>query len=94
MPDVHYGGKVELGMVTGADMSPDGSSIFVRTHETVWELDMRGLSLWDLPNAPKTEIPVAYEPQGEAIAYDPTRRNLWHISEGPGKTLYFLECEF
>jgi len=87
-----YEGDIWLGMVTGADLSPDDQTLILRTQYSAWQLDLRGRTVAELLTAPRLELPVIREPQGESIAYDPYQQKIWHISEGGGQPLYNLEC--
>jgi hypothetical protein len=59
-------------VVTGGDMSADGSVVAVRTYEVVylWPRDA-GQTVADALAGEPCEAPVAFEPQGEAVALDP-----------------------
>ncbi len=81
-----------LGMFpTGGDISPDGRRVIVR--------GMFGAALWErrvdkplwcaFQGRPKA-IPVAAEPQGEAICFDRQGAGYFTISEGKQPRLYYF----
>jgi hypothetical protein len=89
------GGPVEglSVVITGADLWPDGSRLIVRTYLYSFELDLGPAGLEAVASAPATQVSTAAEPQGEAIAYDPVGRAIWHVSEGVNPILYRVACE-
>lgn len=72
--------------VTGADLSPDGQRLLLRTYDSVVELTpTAGASpLSDLAEWTPEELPAPFEPQGEAVAYLPDGRSFVTVSEGSG----------
>jgi hypothetical protein len=77
---------------TAADLWPDGSRLLVRTYLTVFELDLGDGGIASAEAAIPTHVTAALERQGEAIAYDPTARAIWHVSEGVQPALYRIGC--
>lgn len=79
-----------LALVTGADVSPDGRCVFVRTytHLLGYPRDpaMPLESAFDQQPALLTVLP---EPQGESVAAD--ARGYWTVSEGQGAELHRYE---
>jgi len=73
---------------TSGDVSPDGSRVILRTISSafIWE---RGAdeTVAAAMKHPACSVPVAVEPQGEAIAFDP-KGDYFTVSEGMGPTLY------
>ena len=71
--------------VTGADLSPDGRRLAVRSYTTVYLWDWDGAANFDTLAAPRsgTLIP-ALEPQGEGIAFTTDGTALYLASEGVG----------
>ena len=76
---------------TGGDVSPDGRRVLVR--------GMFNIALWDRPvSAPlwhafsgkPTALPVADEPQGEAICFDRQGKGCFTISEGARASLHYF----
>jgi hypothetical protein len=77
------------GLVTGGDVSPDGSAVLLRTYGAAW--------LWrrtpraTLADAFATEpcpVPLAAEPAGEAIAWEADGGAYRSVSEGPSPPLW------
>ncbi len=98
-----FGGSVELAQVatidfakfgggtlaTGGDVSPDGSLVIVRTYGTAFA--------WRRPKGAPLEaafateacpLPLAKEPQGEAIGFADDGSSYFTVSEGASPTLY------
>jgi hypothetical protein len=70
------------GVVTGATFHPCGDRMLVRTSETLYELARAtGQSLTGMFNAPPFRVPVAVEPQGEAVTYSLDGRRYFTSSE-------------
>lgn len=76
---------------TGGAVSPDGRRVIVRS--------LHNASLWDRPagellcrafSGKQTPLPLADEPQGEAICFDSRGAGYFTISEGPYPTLYYF----
>ena len=70
-------------IVTGGDVSADGSVVAVRTYEAVylWARGPGQTVAGALASEP-CEAPTAFEPQGEAVAVDPDGRGYTTVSEG------------
>ncbi len=80
------------GMVTAADIAPDGRRLALRTYAGGWE--------WRLPedaptdafarifHRPPARLVLAAEAQGEALAYAADGRSLLTVSEGLHPTLF------
>jgi len=79
-----------LGNVpTGGDISPDGSTIAIRTYGTVWLWHREpGTTIADAFADAPCEGPSAIEPQGEAIAFDGMGRGYFTVSEGVNPPLH------
>ncbi len=75
--------------VTAADILPDDSRLLIRTYFFGLEYELSALQ--DLATATPRELEVAIEPQGEAIAYEPSG-GYWQISEGTDVPLFFGAC--
>jgi hypothetical protein len=73
---------------TGGDVAVDGS-VLIRTYSSafIWHRNA-GTSLADALSAPPCNVPLAAEPQGEAIAFA-GESGYFSVSEGPGQPLYF-----
>lgn len=72
---------------TGADVSPDGTRLLVRTYDHLLEYPL-------VDGVPGTAVslPAPDEPQGEAAAYDPVSGGIWLTSEGSRQPLWFVAC--
>ena len=71
-------------IVTGADFHPCGDRMLVRTTESLYELSAPGKPVEALFAATPVEVPVASEPQGEAVTYSLDGRRYFTSSEtGP-----------
>jgi hypothetical protein len=82
-----------LAATTAADLRPDGSQLILRTYGHIWQIDIGENGLDDLETTTRMELETGPEAQGEAIAYDPTSRGYWTVSEGVQPALYFSACE-
>jgi hypothetical protein len=70
-------------LVTGADASPDGSTVLVRTYRSVLAFARpAGRPLADAFASPPCEAPQAEEPQGEAVGWAADGRSYVTLSEG------------
>lgn len=78
--------------VTAGDVSPDGREVLIRSYGSakIWSAT-NGMSVWDLLSEPGTDVPLAIEPQGEAIAFDAVGRNYYTVSEHVGQPIYVYE---
>jgi hypothetical protein len=76
---------------TGGDVSPDGRRVIVRGmfHAALWERPV-GEPLWHAFSGPPKALPVAPEPQGEAVCFDCKGTGYFTISEGRHPTLYYF----
>lgn len=95
--------KEGLGvMVTAADLTVDGRHLLVRTYLRLFHFDLGdtlvaapGQAAMALASAPRLEVPVAVEIQGEAVAWSRSG-GYWHASE-TFKTvvakLYRVRCQ-
>ncbi len=74
---------------TGGDVAPDGRRVIVRGmfNAALWERPV-GEPLWHAFSGQPKTIPVAPEPQGEAICFDRQGAGYFTISEGKNPTLY------
>ena len=79
---------------TGGDVSRDGALIAIRTYGAVfvWARS-EGASLADALSGVPCEVPSAIEPQGEAIAFDPSGDGYFTVSEGADPPLYRFGLE-
>jgi len=74
-------------LITGADMSPDGRFVVVRTYLAAWAFPRIPGEPWaDTFGREPCEVPTGPEGQAEAIAWD--ERGIWTASEGEGVPLH------
>ena len=76
---------------TGGDVSPDGQRVIVRGmfSAAIWERPANE-PLWHAFSGGAKTIPLASEPQGEAISFDRQGEGYFTISEGKHPTLYYF----
>lgn len=79
-------------LATGGDVSPDGTKVIVRSlyNASLW-VRPEGEPLWRAFQGPQIGLPLAYEPQGEAIAFDSQGQGYFTLSEGLHQPLYYFE---
>ena len=89
---------------TGGDVSPDGRRVIVRGmfNAAIWERPVGErpsnsesrvgdpVPLWQAFSSQPRTIPVAAEPQGEAICFDSKGAGYFTISEGKHPSLYYF----
>ena len=77
---------------TAGEISPDGSEVLLRSYvdARLWSVEP-GESLGDVLATPGTSVPLAFEPQGETIAFDATGANYHTVSEGVRQPIYFYQ---
>lgn len=78
---------------TAADLWPDDSRLLVRGYLYTFEVALDTSGLDSAPSGESSPITTGLEAQGEAIAYDPTNRTIWHVSEGTNPHLWRILCE-
>jgi hypothetical protein len=79
------------GFATGGDVSPDGREVIVRSmgNAALWTRPA-GEPLWHAFSGKQTHLPLAQEPQGEAICFNSQGLGYFTISEGVRPTLYYF----
>ncbi len=84
--------SVTLATATGADISADGGQIVIKGYGwgRLYERE-DGQSVADALGGTPVTIPVASEPQGEAIAFDAISDGYFTLSEGSNQPLYYYE---
>lgn len=86
--------KAELpwGWATAGDISPDGCEILIRGYNnaSVWSRPS-GSNLWNAFKGKEYRVPVAIEPQGEAICYASDGRGYYTVSEGLNQPIYYYK---
>ncbi len=78
--------------ITGGDISPDGTGVLLRTYSNAWyyggaENEALATTLGRSP----CPLPVASEPQGEAICFQPDGHGYVTVSES-APVLHFAKC--
>jgi len=77
------------GVITGADISIDGSVIAIRTYRSVWLFPRNdNQSIMEAFGNEPCEAPVGLEDQGEAIALNSDTKSFFTISEGGNSKIY------
>ncbi len=86
---LEYTGDLPFNGATGGDVSPDGRWIIIRTYFTayIWRRDPE-TSIAELIQSDGCPLPVAQEPQGEAICFVHGAGSYVTISEGLHPVLY------
>lgn len=75
-------------LITGGDVSPDGSLVALRTYTSVLVWDRaKGQSVAEALAKPPCSAPAPTEPQGEALAFEPDGRGYITVSEGANPAL-------
>jgi len=79
------------GFATGGDVSPDGREVIVRSmgHADLW-VRPAGEPLWHAFSGRPIHLPLASEPQGEAICFDSQGQGYFTTSEGLHPPLYYF----
>lgn len=68
--------------VTGADISPDGSEILIKTYRDIYYYHLNsGEEILDAFEKPPVRLPYIKEPQGEAIAWRVDQQGYFTLSE-------------
>ena len=76
-------------IITGADVSPDGSTVLVRTYRRVLAFSRpRGKPLAAAFSRPPCEAPQIDERQGEAVGFAANGASYFTISEGAGASVH------
>ncbi len=88
-------GTLPTTKVVGADISPDGKEVLIKTYFTVMYWKKKGgESIINLLKTPPTLLPYIFEPQGEAITWKPDGSGYFTLSERKydvDPVLYFYE---
>ena len=76
---------------TGGDISPDGREVIVRSlHNASLWTRADGKPLWQAFRGPQIGLPLASEPQGEAISFDSEGQGYFTLSEKANAPLYYF----
>jgi len=89
---LEYVGDLPFAGATGGDISPDGRWIVIRTYFSayIWQRDS-GASIAEALRTDDCPVPVAQEPQGEAICFSSDGEGYITISEGVNPVIYLVE---
>ena len=80
-------------LVTGADVSPDGAVVLVRTYRSILAFTRPdGAPLAAAFDAPPCEVPQVEELQGEAVAFAADGQGYVTIAEGPHQPVHRFEA--
>jgi 5'/3'-nucleotidase SurE len=81
--DANFGSGLPGTLITGADVSPDGSIVLVRTYRRVLAFARpKGGTLAEAFTVDPCPAPQVNEPQGEAVGFEAFGRAYYTISEG------------
>jgi len=82
--------EISFFKVSGGDISSDGKLVALRRGGKAWAwVRQSGQSIGDALGGSGVEIPVATEPNGEAIGFHPTGLGYYTLSEGLNQTNYY-----
>jgi autotransporter-associated beta strand protein len=84
---------VNATWITGADISPNGNEIIMRgapSNTGLLYTRPTGGTIADAFATTPVSIPLASEPQGEAIAFDPSGWGYFTTSEGANQPIYYF----
>ena len=83
--------ELPWGWATGGDISPLRNEIIIRGYgnASLWQIPDYGF-LWNAFDAPPCTIPLASEPQGEAIGFDAFGFGYFTVSEGTYQPIYYF----
>jgi len=86
---LQYKCSLPWGWATGGDISADGTAVIVRNNYTasLWKR-RRGTALEEAFTSAVEHIMLTWEPQGEAICFDPTGSGYYTCSEGYRPPIY------
>ena len=81
--------------IKGGDVSPNGQWLLLRRHSTTIQADgwlyarVTGTAIEEAFASAPTLVPLAAEPQGEAVAFTPDSSGYYTISEGATQPIYY-----
>lgn len=89
---MEYRGQLPWGWATGGDISPNGSEILVRGYfnASLWRRPS-GTTVWEAFAQTGYDVPLATEPQGEAICFHGMGHGYYTVSEGSSQPIYYYE---
>lgn len=82
----------DASLPTGADLSPGGLRVAIRSASGLWELSGGGGLEGLLLDGLATSLPAPPSDGGEAVTWAPDGRSLWLVDEGTAPALWSLEC--
>jgi len=87
---MEFKAQVPLTWATGGDISPLGRMIIVRNpvNAAVW-LRPANSDLWQVFSNPACATGLLWEPQGEAICFDPNNDSYYTVSENLYQPIYY-----
>jgi hypothetical protein len=89
--ELTFGGGSPLA--TSGDVHPQGRGVLIRTYTNAWFFAGEpGQSIEQMLKSPPCAVPVAVEPQGEAIAWTRSGAGYLTVSEG-APVLHPVRCE-
>ncbi|MEO7327184.1 MAG: hypothetical protein ABI193_01310 [Minicystis sp.] len=84
---------IEPALITGGDVHPDATSVLLRTYANAYDFPMiKGASVADALLGEACEVPLAFEPQGEAIGWLHDGTGYVTVSEGQGAAINLVTC--
>ncbi|MEZ4468295.1 MAG: hypothetical protein R3F43_28635 [bacterium] len=77
-------------LTTGGDISPAGDAIIIRTYSSayLWRRSPTA-TVAEALTTPPCRLPLAREPQGEAIGFSASGQGYFTVSEQAGQPIYF-----
>ncbi|MCK4658202.1 MAG: hypothetical protein KAV82_01655 [Phycisphaerae bacterium] len=91
--ELPWGSLSGVNGATGGDVSADGSLVIVRRYSsanppaTLW-IRPPGTELWEVFEEDGCEVPLLYEPQGEAVCFQADGMGYYTLSEGIHTPIY------
>ena len=87
-----YKTQLPWGWATGGDISPDGDEILIRgsANASLWSRTP-GTNIWDAFAENPVSVPLRWEPQGEAIAFDRDGWGYFTLSESTYQPIYYFD---
>lgn len=75
-------GEMPLTMIVGGDISPEGDEVLLKSYNEIYYWKLSGKeTVRDILNKEPKLLPIAAEPQGEAIAWNPDASGYFTVSE-------------
>ncbi len=79
-------------IITGGDVHPRGSGVLLRTYTALYYVPLTGTDLAAALAGPLCSLPVAFERQGEAVAWTAAGDGYLTLGEGVGRELHMVHC--